>query len=260
MARIALRFHSGVLQRHIKVQVFLPSAAYDVGEQSGLAGPICYLLHDLCGGEEDWRVHTAVERYAEETNVALVFPAIENSCGINMPYGDPYADFLALELPEKLAAIFGRKAAAGQRYVAGCGFGGYAAMHLALLYPERYRAAVSICGVAAGSFRETGKTRKIAEKYAIYAWGDTGDVLHTANDLYCQLDERLKEKQALPDMLLLMGEKSPLKPAQDRFVAYAADHGVTLQSEIVPGAQDWATIDECVHYAMNWMKERGVAS
>ncbi len=140
MLRSICTFSSDCLKRQVSVEVLLP----------GGAGPwaTVYLLHGLGGGARSWGEEFGLVSLAREHRVALVMPDAAASYYVNLPGPHPqnYADYVALELPERLEAACRIRADRSGRAVAGLSMGGYGAMMLALRHPERYAACASLSG------------------------------------------------------------------------------------------------------------------
>lgn len=106
-----------------------------------------FLLHGYSGSNLDWLRFTTIEKLANEKNIAVVMPAINNSFYANMEYGPNYFDYLTKELPRIVESTFNIKLTKENTYIAGLSMGGYGALKAALTYPEKYQGAASLSGL-----------------------------------------------------------------------------------------------------------------
>lgn len=183
MAFIQVEFYSIALNVASAVNVILP----EVNRKDGMPLPadppkVLYLLHGYSNDHTNWMRKTAIERYAEPYNLAVIMPAVNHSFYCNEVYGERYWDYVSEELPKTMQQYFRLSDRPGDTFVAGLSMGGYGAMRLALTYPERFGAAGSFSGavdmgaLALGPEHEQESKRIFGENFAFY--GSEADNLY----------------------------------------------------------------------------------
>ncbi len=107
--------------------------------------PVLYLLHG--GDGSPWIRHTAVERYAQQAEVAVVMPFSRNTCwrraeisfpdmAVEGPKTEDYETFFISELRKVTREYFPLSARREDNYIAGLSLGGYGAAYYGTAYPE----------------------------------------------------------------------------------------------------------------------------
>ena len=125
----------------VPVRVLLPQKAAPAGGFATL-----WLLHGYSDNEGAWGRWTAIGRYAEGLDLAVVMACGQKSFYHNMAHGDRFFDFFADELPALLRAALPLATGRNGNFIAGNSMGGYGAFMLALRRPLQYEAAVSFSG------------------------------------------------------------------------------------------------------------------
>ena len=105
------------------------------------------LLHSEQGNDMSWQRYTAIERYAQERDIAVVMPDCSLSFFQDMVYGAPFFQYITKEIPELMNQMFHISVSAQDLLIAGLGAGGYGALLCALTYPENYYACCAISPV-----------------------------------------------------------------------------------------------------------------
>lgn len=105
------------------------------------------LLHPEQGNDMSWQRYTAIERYAQERDIAVVMPDCSLSFFQDMVYGAPFFQYITKEIPELMNQMFHISVSAQDLLIAGLGAGGYGALQCALTYPENYYASCAISPV-----------------------------------------------------------------------------------------------------------------
>jgi S-formylglutathione hydrolase FrmB len=148
MATLRIKFLATSVKMQMHLQVFLPDSFVlaPAIQERGLKA--LWLLHGEGGDCSDWSRLTNVERWAEEANLALIMPNMDNSMYMDMAHGRyPYFSYLTEELPayvhNLVRLISARKE---DNFVAGFGVGGYGAVKWLLNFPDMFSAAACLCG------------------------------------------------------------------------------------------------------------------
>ena len=138
----------------VSVNVILPtpeSGDYFFGSRTyypkaGQKYQTLYLLHGFTADFSDWQRFSSIERYAQERQIAVVMPGVDNSFYCNLPEGGNYYDYYTRELPQVMEALFPISGKRENKFLAGLSMGGYGAFKAALREPDQYAAAVSLSG------------------------------------------------------------------------------------------------------------------
>ena len=138
-------FFSETLGVYTTAYVLLPEYA-QLKALGGKPLPTLYLLHGMSDDHTAWLRQSRITDYARRYALAVVMPAVNRSFYTDMAHGARYWTFVAEELPNVMEACFPLAKTREGRYAAGLSMGGYGAMKLGLLKPERYAAVASLSG------------------------------------------------------------------------------------------------------------------
>jgi len=252
MALIQVHFYSKVLAMQRTMKVILPQRSEK--DQPTKKWPVLYLLH---GGSDDhttWQRQTSIERYAAEHGLAVVMASTDLGFYTDMKYGYKFFEHFAVELPEIVAEFFpnlhtDRK----HTFVAGLSMGGFGAMKLALLCPERFAAAASLSGMLDPVERYALKESMEFNDNYYPIYGDTIDeVRESVNDLPYQMEKALKEKRDLPKLFVCCGTEDYLYPINKKFMdRFGEAANITYFEE--PGIHEWGFWDRNIQRVLNWL-------
>ncbi|MDR0388027.1 MAG: esterase family protein [Treponema sp.] len=159
MAYINVSVYVPQAATNINVDLVFPTDGLLVDGRHEVKGVIT-LLHGLYGSGRDWIQLSAASRYAYDRGYILVCPSCGNSFYNNMAYGPPMYDIVVEHLPKQLDMIFKIPRDRDRNYIAGLSMGGYGAMRIGLLNPDRYAAIGSFSGAlnAAAGIRAAAGT------------------------------------------------------------------------------------------------------
>lgn len=134
--------NSKALMKDTTLSMIVPS---DDRKNIGFQGQpqLLILLHGAGGSNYTWSKYSSIERYTEPLNLIVLMPNIEFSFGLNMSNGLNYQSYLGEELPQWAEKTFGLKLDRETTTIAGQSMGGFAAIHTALTYPDKF----GKCGV-----------------------------------------------------------------------------------------------------------------
>lgn len=132
MAIFKGNFRSHVLQMMTSVSVVLPT------KRDAEPMKVIYLLHGLSDNADAWADNTMLAVFADEYNVAFVCPEVQRSFYADMDFGLNYFSYVADELPELVARYFNVSTKREDTAVMGLSMGGFGALKLALMRPERF--------------------------------------------------------------------------------------------------------------------------
>jgi putative lysine transport system ATP-binding protein len=136
MAYISSKIHIAEEAKPIRVELFFPT---DLPDEVGndIKGVIT-LLHGASNTGLEWVTLSAAYRYAADNGYVLVCPDAGNSFYHDMAYGASYYRIITEYLPIQLARIFRIPTERAVNHLAGLSMGGYGALRIGLLHPERY--------------------------------------------------------------------------------------------------------------------------
>ena len=138
-------FMSDKLGYQTNIYVTLPECM----ERGEAPKGILYLLHGGGGNGLDWIRNTAIERYAQPYELAVIMPEVDGSCFYaDMKHGYPYFQYLTREVPAAMEGMLPLLRGVEKRYVAGLSMGGYGAFKWAFNEPEYFMAAANLSGVS----------------------------------------------------------------------------------------------------------------
>lgn len=257
MARLRVDFFSETLGMSTSMTVLLPErAAGQIGQTNAdadaSAPPVLYLLHGLSDDDTIWTRRTSIERYAAERGLAVVMPQVQQSFYTDEVHGLPYWTFLTQELPDLVHSFFRVSTDRADTFVAGLSMGGYGAMKWALRQPERFAAAASLSGALAVRHPSPSADPDFARlMQRIFGDGPTegtdDDVIHLI---------RRAAPNGLPSLYVACGHEDFLFPANEWFIAEAADAGVPLTVRLGPGDHEWSYWDAQIQDVLAWLPLR----
>ena len=146
MAFCTINYNSHVLRMDVAVNVLLPERRHQPQVRRHEKCSVLYLLHGFGDDYSAWMRKSIIELRARELDLIVVMPMVMNGFYTNQDSGWDFSSFVADELPLVMANYFPLSDAREDTYIAGVSMGGYGAFRLALTYPERYGAAVSLSG------------------------------------------------------------------------------------------------------------------
>ncbi len=145
MAFIQCSFYSKTLRIQTAVNVILPEQKK--WPTDGDTFPVVWLYHGMFDNQTSWARNTSIERYAEDTGLAVVMPDAQRSYYTDMKAGGAYWKFISDELIRKARRFFPLDRRREYNFAAGVSMGGFGAFKLALNRPELVAAAGSLSGV-----------------------------------------------------------------------------------------------------------------
>lgn len=257
MALFQSHVYSNTLQMEFSFNVLIPqNTNKKIGENTkGQTTdiPVLYLLHGMGGNENVWLRKTSIERYANEHSLAVVMPATSHGWYTDTTYDMKYWTFLSEELPELLEQFFPQLTTKREKtYVAGLSMGGFGAMKLGLLRPERFSKVIALSAplVLIGMKEEMLKIRNASYWEGIF--GPFEKMATSINNPKMWLENfSAKEK---PAIFLACGTEDPLLGASLYYGKKLTEAG--FQTEIFQGtgAHEWSFWDEWIKKAIQWLE------
>ena len=178
----------------------------------GMKFQTVYLIHG--GGDDDTLTYrySNAEEAAQQNKVMLVTPDIANSFGINTHYGVKYMDFVTIELPQVIEALFPSSPKREDRFIMGYAMGGNAALGMAVNHPELYAACIDISGGIGMTFCPETLIAELESDhfknfFPLYntSFGPSEEVIGSDADLRAVYRRKTEEGETMPDFTLVCG-------------------------------------------------------
>ena len=100
--------------------------------------PVAYMLHGAGGDGFEWIQRADMEQLCCQYGFIAVMPDAALSCYNDTPYGAKYYTYISEELPAMIEATFHASTDAKDRYIMGYSLGGFGAVKIGLMNPDRY--------------------------------------------------------------------------------------------------------------------------
>lgn len=223
-----------------------------------------YLLHGGGDDETKWLRRVPVERIFFGYKVLVVMPEGGLSYYTDTAYGEDYWTYVSEELPEVIKAYFPISEKREDTFAAGLSMGGYGAVKLALLKPDKYMKAAVFSG-SLDMVREIGvvmsdtKERKeflgdyeMDETFYTSIFGDLNNIKGSPADIYHLLEMHREKPEALPEIYQCCGTEDFLYKFNLLFKKELLSMGAKLTFEDWPGGHDWIFWEEALRRAVRW--------
>ncbi|MGN0593397.1 MAG: alpha/beta hydrolase [Ruminococcus sp.] len=261
MAFIQANFMSTSLLRTVTVNVILPADKPQLpGMQETLPEkfPALYLLHGVMGNYTDWINGTAIQRWAEEKNLAVIMPSGENGFYVdNEAMHSLYGEFMGKELVEITRKMFPLSDRREDTFIAGLSMGGYGALRNGLKYSDTFShiAGLSSALIIDGLEERTNDHPFHFERrdYAEAVFGDLSVVKESDKNPEWLARQKKAEGAQLPRIYMACGtEDFLLKPNQKLRDAFL-EEGLDLTYEEGPGGHEWDFWNRYIKKVVDWL-------
>ncbi len=252
MALITLRFYSEALGMQTQAEVIIPqrSSAGEIGIENSSreqAYKCLYLLHGLSDDQTIWLRRTSIERYAAQYGICVVMPCADRSFYCNTHYGMAYYDYIAKELPRRIAEFFHVSSKREDNYIAGLSMGGYGALKIALR---------ENCFCAGAGLSPCGDLSRSSLRDLIPTIFGT-DRLPKEDDLM-YLAEKAKTNPEKPKLFIAIGTEDFLyetcQPLRNKLTEGGFDF---TYREVENASHSWEFWDAEIQNVLKWMFEKG---
>lgn len=218
-----------------------------------------YLLHGHSDDHTAWMRWSAIEKYAEGLNLAVVMPAVHLSFYADMVHGGAYWQFISEEVPAQVRGMFSLSADRENNFVAGLSMGGYGAFKMALTHPDRFTAAASLSGAldirrVVDTTVETNDENWLKGMRNVF--GDLSKVPHSEHDLFI-LAEKVSKERIKPRLYQCCGTEDFLHADNIRFLNIARKLPLDLTYEEGLGDHNWSYWDKMIQNVLAWMFPEG---
>jgi S-formylglutathione hydrolase FrmB len=225
----------------VKVNLPLNIIVPDPGKMNGIPvrqRKVLYLLHGLSDDSSAWQRYTAIETIASAYGLVVVMPSVSRSFYTDQPNGQNYFSYLIEELPQYLSDVFNLTPKREDTLIAGVSMGGYGAMKVALLYPERFYAAASFSGLLSLRFLEAYPNDPRQKEFT-FIFSDLSKLSGSDHDPAVWLKNAAKNPSALPQLHIACGIQDDLYPLNQLFQAECTSLGINLNYHVEDGKHEW---------------------
>ena len=253
MACTEFHCYSRVLDIDVTVSVILPEVKTML-EQDGKPLPTLYLLHGLSDDHTHWIRQTRLEFYARRYRLAIVMPCVNRSFYTDMKHGAKYFTFVSEELPKVMELYFPLSHEREERFAAGLSMGGYGAMKLGLLCPEKYAAVASLSGAVemeADFFRHSVQKDDAFLRELTDIFGPFEEFMQSDNCL-TRVAERLDPVKA-PQMYMACGTADFLFDSNEDFVRRFGEKFSIRYDTEEGAAHTWDFWDRQIEKVLAWL-------
>ena len=244
-------FMSDKLGYQTNIYVILPECM----EKGQAPKGILYLLHGGGGNGLDWMRNTAIERYAQPYELAVIMPEVDGSCFYaDMVHGYPYFQYLTEEVPAAMEGMLPLLQGVEKRYVAGLSMGGYGAFKWAFNKPDYFTAAANLSGVSFVVDLMADTSHGLNGKDTIIEcnWGSLEGLKGSDSDSREWIDRAVAQGTRLPKLFAGMGTEDFSYDFSTEYLAYCKEKGVEIHYEEMPGGHDWNVWDAMIQKFMDW--------
>lgn len=274
MALIQVNLLSETLMRTVPVQVILP---VDKITLPGMAPreekpyKTLYLLHGIFGNYTDWVTGTAIARWAEEKDLAVVMPSGDNMFYIDQPDShNYYGEFIGCELVELTRKMFPLSRQREDTFIGGLSMGGFGALRNGLKYAQTFSRIIGLSSALIADELElrTDDTPFFIESrsYAQTVFGNLSEAVHSDKNPGWLAGEVARlvggpEGQAraadvpgeLPEIYLACGREDSLLEKNIKMRDKLIDFGYKVTYEDAPGGHDWDFWNRQIKRALDWL-------
>jgi S-formylglutathione hydrolase FrmB len=260
MAYIQLHCYSESLQHQVALNVLLPQRHPWEPELTGNVR-VLYLLHGLGDDHTGWMRQTALERHCMERNLAVVMPSVFRGFYTDTLYGAKYWSYVADELPSLIKRFFALDPAREDCFAAGLSMGGYGALKLGFLRPERFSAAAALSAAVMGKlfqdgYADSGEQDSLAREFSFVF----GKEFSPHDDIFAAA-AGCAANPLRPRLYLCIGEDDFIYKPKLAFHEHLLALGYSHDWHTHPGeGHTWSYWDACLPRVLDWLEGKSGAS
>lgn len=218
MATITCHFHPEGLGINTVFSLVIPSEVPDAPK----VYPVLWLLHGDGENAQTFLYGCKMQQLADVSRMLIVIPNLQDSFGCNMKPTPAWETYLVKNLPDYIWKHFPASDSADQNFLAGVGSGGYAAVRLALTYPERFRAAAGICAqIDLPQKYARGEFPPEKQKKLSWCFGpESKEIIGGPMDCFALAEKLKKAEQTVPELTLFCPETAPAYQSNLEFAVH----------------------------------------
>ena len=247
MAHLVVDYYADALGMQTRMHVLLP--------QRQTAGKVktLYLLHGMSDNEGTWMRRTAIDRYAEEKDLAVVMPDGGLGWYTDMYRGLAWFKFISGELPALCRRFFPILSDKREdTYIGGNSMGGYGALKCGLRVPQTFSQVISLSGALDAADTAVNNTVPATRRYWEDVFGPAEDVSGSENDLFAAATA-LTDPALRPRIYMWCGTEDFLYDQNVRMRDHLRALGYNLVYEESPGDHQWKYWDAKIQTVLDWL-------
>lgn len=269
MSLAKMNFFSKELNMRTEVTVIMPEYPdqrltgknYKEKFLSGYRFPVLYFLNGFTGDYTDCLTMMPVERFVQETGIAMVVPSGLNTWYEDIAGGPHMNSFIAEELPAAMEAMLPLSDTADRRFLGGLSMGGRGAAMISARYPDSYRATICLSaplylpGVLTSAVNQDPVLLK--QNFET-VFCDEEKRIDKRYEYYSVAEALIRSGKMIPEMLYLFGEDDPLYPEQfDKFIAFVKKHDLPVLYEKWQNCRhDFEFWEPAMKRSMTWLASK----
>ncbi|MDR0249196.1 MAG: esterase family protein [Oscillospiraceae bacterium] len=254
MAFLELHCYSESLRHQVAVNVLLPQRHPWEPELTGDTR-VLYLLHGLGDDHTGWARLTSLERYCMGRNMAVIMPSVFRGFYTDTQYGARYWQYVSRELPSLVKHFFALDPRREDCFAAGLSMGGYGALKLAFLRPERFCAAAALSAAVMGElfrsrYSDTEEDKEMAREFGFVF----GDAFAPSDDIFSAASV-CASGPLRPALYLSVGADDFIREPFFAFHKHLDALGYAHIWQEHPGhAHTWDYWDSCLPRVLDWFE------
>lgn len=238
------------LQRRTSISVILPSDNLHFLQDTEEIVPqpyrTLYLLHGLYGSDDIFLANTSIQKFAEDSGIAVVIP-----CGYNSFYVDNekahayYGEYVGQELLDITRNIFPLSDKREDTFIAGFSMGGYGAIRNGLKYYQNFSkiGMISAALITEDIVDYTDDANVLRSRdFYESIFGDLNEIKGSDKDPK-HLIENCPE---IPDIFMACGDDDFLIEKNIDFYGYLKSRDVDAEFIRAPGEHTWEFCDKYI--------------
>ena len=245
---IEMNLFSQELKKSTQVNVLIPSKRKDPTKPH----KVLWLFHGYSCNQTSWMRLTSIERYATEHGLVVVMPDADRCWYTDTVYHTNYYSFITEELPECLENLFqGISRDREYNTVAGLSMGGYGALKLSLLNPDRYGSCICLSGAL--DITRRGRKYDLELWQSVFGYDIQGaeDLKGSPYDLFALTERKKKEGIPFPKIYMWCGLQDHLLENSREYEQHLTRLGVEHTYEESEGDHSWKWWDLHIQDALN---------
>lgn len=253
MVHAIFRFPSRALGRAMEFHVVLPrpqSAFAELLRPDALEIKKClWFFHGVGDNAETVLLQTEIAALADEHDLMIVLPCVENSFCLDLGGGMRFRSYLLDELIPYVESVLPVPSGRKNRLIGGISMGAYGACSLALAEPEKFSKAVCLSGAL--DLKSGARFARLCEIPLAPPLSGGGNIPEEWN-LETLLERARGGGAPLPEFYLVCSEMDSVWKSNKRFAERAEALGIPVLLQSRPGLHDWAFWRENLAPAIEW--------
>lgn len=244
MAIVSVDFFSASLGYQTTFQAILPDGRSDETR-------VLYLLHGLMGNDRQWIQRSAIVRYVDGRNLAVIMPNTHRGYYTDMKFGPKYRTFLTEDLPAAVKTYFALDPDRGHTFVGGLSMGGYGALKWGLQKPEKFSKVFAL-SPAVNISRMRHESKEKEQEFQLI-FGSESEFEGSENDLYHLIRAGKPDAVQGTSFLQICGTEDPFYQDNLDLQKRFEQQGLEYTFRDRPGGHSWELWDEEIVNALNWL-------